>query len=333
MRADLCEYGFYECWALQMWILWELSMKNVNFMRAERCKCEFHEGWALWMWICESWSLRIWIWRALSIVNVNFMKAELCICGFYESWALRMWCGFWMWILWELSFVNFMRAEFFKCEFYGSWAFWMWFYESCSSWIWIWWELSFANVNFLRTEHFECEFYESWALQMWILWSWALQMWISWELSFSSVHVMSARLCIFWVLSFYILPEDQCVVALEVKNPKGGWENLSRHKMELKSEMLKCQFFLVCYRGIWYFSCRKHTWDVCTWKVIESKNKISDVKSPVHENWNCKFDQKDCDEKFKWDWNWKMRSKDEVCDVKLCPWWKYWRWMSGMKIG
>ena len=119
-----------------------------------------------------------------------------------------------------------MRAELCECE----------FYESQPLWMWILWELRFANVKFKRAEHCICEFYDSWVLRMWIYESWALQMWISWELSFLSVHVMSARLCILWVLSIYILLEDQCEVASEVKNLKGGWENLSRHKMEQKLE-------------------------------------------------------------------------------------------------
>ena len=38
-----------------MWILWELSIANAIFMRADLCEYEFYESWALWMWI--SWEL------------------------------------------------------------------------------------------------------------------------------------------------------------------------------------------------------------------------------------------------------------------------------------
>ena len=61
----------YESRFFRMWILWEMSIMNVNFLRelAELFECKFHKL-SLWMWI----------WPYLSIVIVNFM-----------SWALHMW--------------------------------------------------------------------------------------------------------------------------------------------------------------------------------------------------------------------------------------------------
>ena len=142
-----------------------------EFMRAEHWKCEFNENWALWMWIL--WALSITnmnLWE-LSFIYVNFMRAEHweqsignenlwelgianmnlkstehCECEFYERWALRMR------ILWELSItnVNFMRIELCKCEFYEGWALWAEHWE-CDLW-----ELSIANMNSMSTEF--CEY-------------------------------------------------------------------------------------------------------------------------------------------------------------------------------
>ena len=192
--VELCECEFYGGWALRMWILWERSITNVNFMQADHFECEiyeiwvlwseFYESWVLWMWFFESGALWMWILWEQSIANVNFLRAELyeceipetepsiAKCKYYESWAL------WMWILRGLSFVNVncMWAELCKCDFF--------------------WELSWARRMwiFLRAEHCECEFYESWALRMRILW----------ELSIVNVNFMRAELyeCKFHELSF-----------------------------------------------------------------------------------------------------------------------------------
>ena len=80
MEAEHCmrRCKFYGSWALQMWILWELSFGNVNLMRAEHWKSEFvragheyefDEHWVLWM----------------LINNSIIMRADHCECEFYES--------------------------------------------------------------------------------------------------------------------------------------------------------------------------------------------------------------------------------------------------------
>ena len=72
MRAELWKCGFYESWALRMWILWELSIEKGSFMRAELCKCGFYEGWALWAEHCEC----------------EFVRAGHCKYEFNEHWVL-----------------------------------------------------------------------------------------------------------------------------------------------------------------------------------------------------------------------------------------------------
>ena len=120
MRAELCDFEFYESWELGMW-------------GSKLCDCEFYESWALQMWILWVLSIEnVNFMIELSIMNVNFIGAEHCECQLYESWALCMWI--------------FKRAELCESEFYESWALRMW----------ILWELSIVNVNFLRVGLSEC---------------------------------------------------------------------------------------------------------------------------------------------------------------------------------
>ena len=113
-----------------MWILWALSIANVNFMRelsimnvnfigAEHCECQLYESWALCMWI--------------------FKRAELCESEFYESWALRMW------ILWELSIVNvnFLRVGLSECHQILQW--WEWNKWKMRYKQWVEWNLIGSN--------------------------------------------------------------------------------------------------------------------------------------------------------------------------------------------
>ena len=65
MRAEYCECEFSGSWALQVWILGDLSIANVNFMSAEHCECEFYE-------------------RA-EHYECEFIRAEHCECQLYES--------------------------------------------------------------------------------------------------------------------------------------------------------------------------------------------------------------------------------------------------------
>ena len=113
-----------------MWILWVLSIANVNFMRelsimnvnfigAEHCECQLYESWALCMWI--------------------FKRAELFKSEFYESWALRMW------ILWELSIVNvnFLRVGLSECHQILKW--WEWNKWKMRYKQWVEWNLIGSN--------------------------------------------------------------------------------------------------------------------------------------------------------------------------------------------
>ena len=58
--AELCECEFDESWALWilMWILWELSLANMNVMRTEVCECKFYEKWECELYECGA--LQIW---------------------------------------------------------------------------------------------------------------------------------------------------------------------------------------------------------------------------------------------------------------------------------
>ena len=149
-----------------MWILWEPSFVNVNFMRAELCTM-----WTLWELsivnrICMRAELRF-VKANFMRVNVLFIKAEhcecqfyeLCVCEFYKSWALWIWiyqnwaleCEFMTAEYWKSWF--FMTTELCECEFYGSWA----LQKRIS------YKLNFAEMSLLRAAHCECEFYESWS--------------------------------------------------------------------------------------------------------------------------------------------------------------------------
>ena len=92
--AELCESEFHDSWALQIWISWELSITNVNFLTAEHCKCEFFRAELCDSELFVSWALNLQMWK--------FMKAEHCESALNERRALR--------------------AEFCDCKFPGSWA-------------------------------------------------------------------------------------------------------------------------------------------------------------------------------------------------------------------
>ena len=140
MRAEYCECEFSGSWALQVWILGELSIANVNFMSAEHCECEFYERAEHYecefiraehceCQLYESWALCMWI----------FKRAELCESEFYESWALRMW------ILWELSIVNvnFLRVGLSECHQILQW--WEWNKWKMRYKQWVEWNLIGSN--------------------------------------------------------------------------------------------------------------------------------------------------------------------------------------------
>ena len=138
-----------------MWNLWELIMSfgTVNFMRAEHCERKLNEVWALQMWILWELSIvnGIFLQTELRFVKVNFIRAELCKCEFMRTEHCKYSCE--LKILSELSIanVNFRRAEHCECEFYGRWALLMW----------ILWELSFAGQSCMGVAHCEWEFHKS----------------------------------------------------------------------------------------------------------------------------------------------------------------------------
>ena len=151
--------------AFWMWILWELSIANVNFRKAEHLQCNFFASWAFQM--CILWQLSFmkvnFLIVGLSIANENLMRTELCECLFYRSWAL------WMW--------NYERWALHVCI-YKSWALQMW----------IFWELSFGNVSILRVELCiaNVNLFVFWQIKSYYYFfneSYALQ----WELSFVNV--------------------------------------------------------------------------------------------------------------------------------------------------
>ena len=108
-------------WALQVWISWEVSIVNLNFMRAKHCKLEFYDH--------KSWAF----------VNVNSMSAERCDSEFKND-SFPGHCKY------ECT-----RADHCECEFYDSWE------CECKYSI----KFNFANVKFMRAKHCKWKLYGS----------------------------------------------------------------------------------------------------------------------------------------------------------------------------
>ena len=94
MRADHCACEFNESWGLQLEILESWVFANVDFMRvefenvhfigAEHCECNFCESW-LWIWILWELSIANANFMRAKHYTFDFFIAELCKWDFMRA--------------------------------------------------------------------------------------------------------------------------------------------------------------------------------------------------------------------------------------------------------